>query len=84
MATKLIIISTGEITEEISNNSDVYLVSPDKSKTVLKVSENKPSCFEEYETISRREFLTISNNDASFWLPVPSWADEKLRKVING
>tara|TARA_R100000458_G_scaffold17252_1_gene14943 strand:+ start:344 stop:598 length:255 start_codon:yes stop_codon:yes gene_type:complete len=82
MATKLIIISTGEITEEMSANSDVYLVSPDESKTVLKVSENKPSCFEEYETISRREFLTISNNDASFWLPVPSWADDKFKEII--
>ena len=67
---RYIYIDTSEVTQEMKDNSIIYQISADKSKTILSCDEqNRPSCFDGMDLITEKELYEIywSDENEGVW-----------------
>lgn len=84
MSSKLIIVNSNDVTDEMETALEVCEKSPDNSKTVFRLTGDKPSCFNAYNPITQEEFHKIRIQDEpDIWHPIPSWAVGVKRETIN-
>ena len=66
MKERYIYIDTSEATQEMKDNSIIYQISVDKSKTILSCDANNiPSCFDGVDLITEKELYEIYWSDGN-------------------